>query len=150
QHRLPFAQTSSFSAKEPLELLHGDLCGPISPSTPSGKRYFLLLVDDYSRFMWLTLLNSKDEAFSAFKTVKTNVELELGFKVKGLWTDRGGEFTSKEFQSYCNLEGIKRYLVAPYSPQQNGVVERRNQTVIGMTRSMLKSKGCTDYGVAAG
>ena len=65
--------------------------------------------------------------------------------MQALRTDRGGEFTSIEFKEYCESSGIKRYLTAPYSPQQNGVVERRNQTVIGMVRSMLKCKNLPMY-----
>jgi hypothetical protein len=66
--------------------------------------------------------------------------MEKGCKLKALRNDRGGEFTSNEFKSFCKLNGIKHYLTAPYSPQQNGVVEQRNQTVVGMARSLLKSK----------
>ena len=101
----------------------------------------MLLVDDCTRFMWQVLIRDKDEAFEAFKKVKAAVEMEKNSKLKALRTDRGGEFTSNEFKTYCELLGIKRYLSAPYSPQQNGVVERRNQTVVGMARSLLKSMG---------
>jgi transposase InsO family protein len=66
--------------------------------------------------------------------------MEKGCKLKAFRSDRGGEFTSNEFKGFCELNGIKHYLTAPYSPQQNGVVERRNQTVVGMARSLLKSK----------
>jgi Reverse transcriptase (RNA-dependent DNA polymerase)/Integrase core domain len=123
-----------------LELLHGDLCGPILPQTPGGNRYFLLLVDDYSRYMWLVVLASKDKVFEGFKNLKVSLEVEQGKKLKGLRTDRGGEFRSSLFENYCKEHGIKRHLTAPYSPQQNGVVERRNQTIVAMARSMLKAK----------
>lgn len=69
------------------------------------------------------------------------VEKEANNTVKVLRTDRGGEFTSKEFESFCENTGIKRHLTAPYTPQKNGVVERRNRTMIAMTRSLLKEKG---------
>jgi hypothetical protein len=68
-------------------------------------------------------------------------EVEAEAKLKALRTDRGGEFKSNEFKVFCEAHGIQRYLTAPYSPQQNGVVERRNQTVVAMARSMMKSKG---------
>ena len=139
QRRNPFPTVTKFRAELPLELWHGDLCGPITPATHGGKRYFLLLVDDCTRFMWQVLIRSKDEAFEAFKKVKAAAEMEKNSKLKALRTDSGGEFTSNEFKQYCELMGIKRYLTAPYSPQQNGVVERRNQTVVGMARSLLKS-----------
>ena len=69
------------------------------------------------------------------------MEAESGKRLKVLRTDRGGEFTAVEFATYCVEEGVERHLTAPYSPQQNGVVERRNQTIVGMTRCMLKAKG---------
>ncbi|KAJ4740894.1 Transposon Ty1-H Gag-Pol polyprotein [Rhynchospora pubera] len=139
QRRSPFPQEAMFRAKEVLELVHGDLCGPIVPMTPAGNKFFLLMVDDYSRYMWIVLLKSKDMAFQAFKEIKIAAELEANAKLKAFRTDRGGEFRSNEFTSYCKQVGIKRYLTAPYSPQQNGVVERRNQTVVGMARSMMRS-----------
>ena len=91
--------------------------------------------------MWIVLLKTKDQALQAFRIVKMAAEVESEAKLKALRTDRGGEFRSSEFTKFCEAHGIKRYLTAPYSPQQNGVVERRNQTVVAMARSMLKSKG---------
>jgi transposase InsO family protein len=139
QRRVSFPQKAQFRASEVLELVHGDLCGPIQPSTPGGNRYFLLLVDDFSRLMWIVLLPSKEKAFMAFKAIKMMVEVEQNKKLKALRTDRGGEFKSTEFEDFCTENGIKRHLTAPYSPQQNGVVERRNQTIMGMVRSMMKT-----------
>lgn len=139
QRRASFPHKAQFRASETLELVHGDLCGPIQPSTPAGNRYFLLLVDDFSRFMWIALLSSKEKAFTAFKAIKVIAEVEQCKKLKVLRTDRGGEFKSVEFEDFCTENGIKRHMTAPYSPQQNGVVERRNQTVMGMARSMMKT-----------
>ena len=121
-------------------MLHGDLCGPITPPTPSGNRYFLLLIDDYSRYMWLALLPSKD---AAIKRIQAAAERKLGKLVRALRTDRGGEFLAKDFEQYCAELGLHRELTAPYSPQQNSIVERRNQSVVGTARSMLKEKGLT-------
>lgn len=73
------------------------------------------------------------------------VEQETGAVIKTLRTDRGGEFTSQEFQSFCEASGIQRHLTAPYSPQQNGVVERRNITLLEMTRSILKDMKIPNY-----
>ncbi|KAD4179568.1 hypothetical protein E3N88_28159 [Mikania micrantha] len=126
-------------AEKPLELIHADLCGPIAPCTSSGNRYFLLLVDDFSRFMWVYIIRSKDQAYEAFCKFKSVAESEFGCKVKALRTDRGAEFTSSRFEQLCSEDGIQRYLTAPYTPQQNGVVERKNQTVLGATRSMMKA-----------
>ncbi|CAA6669934.1 unnamed protein product [Spirodela intermedia] len=101
-----------------------DLCGPIAPETPNGSKYFLLLVDDRSRYMWVAMLPSKDRAAVAIKEIKARAEGESGLKLGVLRTDRGGEFTSHEFAEYCAGEGIHREHTAPYSPQ-----------------SMLKAKG---------
>jgi transposase InsO family protein len=132
QRRLPFPQQSSFRAKEMLELVHGDLSGPVTPATPGGRRYFLLLVDDLSRYMWVMILGSKGEAANAIRHVQVAAEAECGRKLCVLCTDNGGEFTAAEFASYCTDEGVQRHYSATYSPQQNDVVERRNQTVVGM------------------
>jgi hypothetical protein len=130
---------AKFRAADPLELVHADICGPITPPTPAGKRYFLLVVDDSSRYMWLVLLAAKDEAAEALRRFTAVAEMESGHRLRTLRTDRGGEFTSKDFTAFCLDRGTARHLTAPYSPQQNGVVERRNQTIVGMARSMLKA-----------
>jgi hypothetical protein len=96
-----------------LNLVHGDICGPITLTTPSSSRYFLLLVDDMSRYMWLCLLASKDQAPAAIRRFKVAAEVESGRKLKVLCTDRGGEFTSMEFRAYCTEEGIQRQLTNP-------------------------------------
>ena len=119
-------------------MVHADLCGPITPETPGGKRMFLLAVDDKSRFMWLVLLTSKDQAMAAIVQLQARAEAEAGQRLGTLRTDRGGEFTARTFNDYCIEHGVQRHLTAPYTLQQNGVVERRNQIVLGMARSMLK------------
>ena len=91
--------------------------------------------------MWIVLLSRKDEAPAAIKRWQAGVEVETSVKLRALRTDRGGEFTSTEFGEYCADRGVRRQLTAPYSPQQNGVVERRNQTVVGTARCLLKAKG---------
>jgi hypothetical protein len=91
-----------------LGLVHADLCGPIDPPTPGGKKYFLLLVDDHSRYMWIFLLASKDQASPAIKKFQAAVELESGRKLKMLHTNRGGEFTSSELGEYFAERGVQR------------------------------------------
>lgn len=131
--------SSYYRANYPLELVHGDLCGPITPSTMAGNKYVFVLIDDYSRYTWVFLMKNKGDAFGVFKNFKTMVESEVGRKIKVFRTDRGGEFNSHEFNQFCETEGIRRHLTAPYTPQQNGVVERKNRTLLDMTRSMLKA-----------
>jgi hypothetical protein len=139
--RTPLPHQALRRATEPLELVHGDICSPISPVTPSGNRYFLLLVDDYSRYMWVVLLPTKDGAPAAIKNVQAAAERKSGKQLRALRTDHRGEFTVNHFKEYFTELGTQRTLTAPYSPPQNGVIERRNQTVVGATRSMLKAKG---------
>ena len=112
--------------------MHGDLCGPVSPATPGGRRFFLLLVDDAMRFMWVSLLTTKSATADAIKRTQAEAEKVCGRKLNVLRTDNGREFTAGEFADYYADEGITRHYSAPYSPQQNGVVERRNQTVVGL------------------
>jgi len=141
QRRAPFPQQALGRSTEPLQLLHGDICGPITPPTPSGNRYFLLLVDDYSRYVWICLLPTKDAAAAAIKRVQAAAECKSGKKLLVLRTDRGGEFAATDFIEYCAELGVHRQLTVPYTPQQNGVVEWRNQSIVGTARSMLKAKG---------
>ncbi|WVZ62956.1 hypothetical protein U9M48_012644 [Paspalum notatum var. saurae] len=75
--------------------------------------------------MWLRLLTAKDQAAEAIKEIKARTEMEMGKKLRVLGTDSGGKFNSEDFARYCAGEGVGRHLTAPYSPQQNGVVERR-------------------------
>ena len=88
------------------------------------------MVDDASRFMWAVLLPSKDAAADAIKQVQAATEKESSHKLRVLRTDNGGEFTTAEFAAFCADEGIQRHFSAPYTPQQNDVVEHRNQTVV--------------------
>ena len=119
-HRTSFPNKSSFRATEPLELIHIDICGPITPTTLGGSRYFLLIIDDFSQLTWVSMLQCKSDAFESFKHFKNLAETEKGMKIRTLRSDRGGEFTSGEFSKYCLEHGMKRQLTAPYSPQQNG------------------------------
>ena len=113
---------------------------PIQPSTVGGRRYYFLLIDDYSRLMWVAFLKEKSDAFQHFKSFKNLVESESDEKVKCLRTDIRGEFNSEELKIYCEENEIKRHLTAPYPPQQNGVVERKNMKIMSCVRSMLKEK----------
>nr|GFA12573.1 zinc finger, CCHC-type [Tanacetum cinerariifolium] len=122
--RALFPNQTNTKSLEPLNLVCGDLCGPISPETESGKKYMFLLVDDCTWYMWVYFLKSKDEAFETFKQFKLKVENEVRKKLKSFRTEKGGKFTSMEFTRYCKENGILRQLTAPYSPQQNGIVKR--------------------------
>lgn len=95
--------------------------------------------------MWTILLKEKSDGFNKFKNFKRLVEQETRKHIHTFRTDRGGEFVSLEFNLWCDEAGIKRHLTAPYSPQQNGVIERRNKTLMEMTRSMMKHMSVPNY-----
>jgi len=117
QHREVMPKHSIWRANQKLELIHADICGPISPESNSGKRYILCFIDDFSRKSWVFLLATKSEAFFYFKQFKAMVEKETLLHVKCLRTDRGGEFTSNDFNEFCSQQGIKRQLTTTYTPQ---------------------------------
>lgn len=141
QHRVPFPKSSSWRATEKLQLIHSDLCGPITPSSNTQKRYLITFIDDFSRKTWIFFALEKSEAFQLFKMFKSSVEKDTGMFIKCLRTDRGGEYNSTEFKDYCKEHGIKRQLTAAYTPQQNGVAERKNRSIMNMVRTILTEKG---------
>ena len=129
-----------------LEIIHTDICGPFSTPCFNGQKYFISFIDDYSRFMYLYLIYDKAEALDAFKTYKTEVENQHEKKIKILRSDRGGEYYGKytehgqskgPFARFLESEGIIAQYTMPGTPQQNGVAERRNRTLMDMVRSML-------------
>ena len=113
----------------------------MSVESLGGSRYFLLFTDDYSRMSWVYFLKFKSEVFENFKRFKALVEKQSGRSIVALRSDRGGEFTSNEFATFCEKNGIHRELTAPYTPEQNGVAERKNRTVVEMARSMMNVVG---------
>jgi hypothetical protein len=101
-----FPKQSKYCTDKAMELVHGDLCGPVKPATPGRWRYFLLLVDDATCYMWVVLLTAKLEASSAIKRIQAVAEKECGRKLWVLRTDNRGEFTTAEFTAYYVDEGI--------------------------------------------
>ena len=120
-----------------LELVHTDVCGPMSVQARGGYEYFITFTDDYSRYGYVYLMCHKSEAFDKFREYKAEAEKQLGVHIKQLRSDRGGEYLSGEFKSYLAQEGIISQLSSLGTPQQNGVSERRNITLLDMVRSML-------------
>jgi hypothetical protein len=112
----------------------------VTPESNSGKRYPITFIDDFSRKCWVYFISAKSEAFIMFKKFKSIAEKKAGSSMGCLRTNRGGEFTSKDFNEYCFLNGIKRQLTAIYTPHQNGVAKRKNRTIMNLVRSMLSEK----------
>jgi len=140
QHRNSFPRESMWRASQPLQLLHADICGLISPISNSHKRNFFTFIDDFSRKLWVFFLTEKLDAFKRFQLFKTKVEKKIGISIRGLQTDRGGEFTLSKFFEFCATNGIHHQLTAAYTPQQNGVARRKNRTIMNMVRSLLTSR----------
>jgi transposase InsO family protein len=126
-----------YSTTRPLEIVHTDLVGPTTTKGLKCEKYFMLLVDDYTRMTAVFFLRNKLEAFENFKVYKELVQSEMDSKIKCLRYDNGGEFTSKEFMDYYRKHGIKSKLSIARTPQQNGVVERKNMIVQEMDRTIL-------------
>ncbi|CAL9021568.1 unnamed protein product [Prunus brigantina] len=148
--REPFPKEATSRAASPLELVHTDVCGPMQTTTKSGNRYFLTFIDDSTRMCWIYavrfatptiyFLRYKSEVFSVFKKFKAMVELQSVYKLKKLRSDKGGEYTSTEFSKFCDDMGMERQLTVAHSPQQNGVAERKNRSIVEMAKCMMFEK----------
>nr|GFA46767.1 hypothetical protein [Tanacetum cinerariifolium] len=117
--------------------LHMDLFGPTFIKSLNKKCYFLVITDDYSRFTWVFFLATKDETSPILKTFITGLENQLSLKVKVIRSDNGTEFKNSDINQFCELKGIKREFSVPRTPQQNGIAERKNRTLIEAARTML-------------
>ncbi|GJY26132.1 retrovirus-related pol polyprotein from transposon TNT 1-94 [Tanacetum coccineum] len=139
------AKRSSFksktvpSSKGRLNLLHMDLCGPMRVASINGKKYILVIVDDYSRYTWTLFLRSKDETPEVLKEFLTMIQRNLQAPVISVRTDRGTEFLNKTLNAFFKEEGIEHQTSTPRTPEQNGVVERRNRTLVEAARTMLSA-----------
>ena len=135
-HRSHF-ETSTNRAKELLELVHTDVCGRMREKSIGGAEYFLTFTDDKSRYTWVYPLKRKDQVFDQFLKWKSLVENSCGKRLKTLRSDNGGEYTSNKFEAYLTKEGIRHECTIPKTPEQNGVAERLNRTLVESSRSML-------------
>ena len=135
-------KSGKHTSKGILEYIHSDLWGsPGVEESLAGCKYFITFIDDFSRKVWIKFLRTKDEAFSSFREWKQLVETQTGKKVKCLRTDNGLEFCNKAFDGLCKEAGIKRHKTCSYTPQQNGVSERMNLTIMNKVRCMLAETG---------
>ena len=102
-----------------------------------GGFYFITFIDDYTRYSYVYLISHKSEALDCFRRYMRLVENQLDKSIKTLKTDCGREYLSKQYKELFDENGIARQLTMPYTPQQNGVVERRNRKLLEMVRSMM-------------
>ncbi|KAL1536649.1 Retrovirus-related Pol polyprotein from transposon TNT 1-94 [Salvia divinorum] len=138
--KIPFKK-GMHTSSSPLDYAHSDLWGPSPDVSEGGGRYFLSIIDDYSRRVWVYILKDKAQAFEKFKIWCVEVEVEKGKSLKCLRTDNGLEFLSLEFQKFCSDKGIKRHRTVPNNPQQNGTAERMNRTLMERVRCMMLGSG---------
>jgi hypothetical protein len=129
--------SSENRSKEILDLIHSDVCGPMTFASLNGYLYYVLFINDHSRKTWIYFLKTKDGILARFQELKDQVENLTGRKIKVLRSDNGGEYTSKDLNNFCIEVGIKREYIVPYKPQQNGVAERKNKTIIEETKAMI-------------
>ena len=136
QHRERFPRKSENRSNLPGQKIHSNLMVPMQHTSLGGSRYALVFTDDFSRKSWVFFLKHKSETIIKFLSFKKQLENEIGRSIQVLRTDRGGEYMSNEFMSYCKTNGIKRELTQANTPQQNGVSERRNRTIMERARSI--------------
>jgi transposase InsO family protein len=135
-HHDPFPQRASHRATSFLEPIHSDL-HQLPVLTSSGFRYWLLFIDNYSRYFWIYLLRKKSEMFDAFTQFKTMVEKQFDKSILCLHDDKGGEFIGIKWDAFFAQHGIRREHTDKVSPQQNGVAERLNRTLKELLVAML-------------
>ena len=139
--RKPFKSNGEVRAKHRLELVHSDVCGPMQTQSIGGSKYFVTFIDDFTRCCKVYFMKSKAEVLEKFKEFERIYSNECGARIKAIRTDNGGEYVSQAFKDYLAAKGIRHEKTAPYSPQQNGVAERRNRTLVESARSMISHAG---------
>ncbi|GJT83918.1 retrovirus-related pol polyprotein from transposon TNT 1-94 [Tanacetum coccineum] len=136
-HRASFKTKQNFSIRKRLHLLHMDLFGPVSPMFINHKKYTLVIVDEYSRYTWVYFLRKKSQAPEMFMSFIRMVENQNDVKVKQIRIDNGTEFRNHGLESFCDKKIISQNFSSPYTPEQDGVAERKNRTLIEAARTML-------------
>ena len=125
----------------PLELLHLDLFRPTRTTSLDGKKYGLVIIDDFSKFTWVIFLVRKDEACEAFKKFSKRVQNEKGFCIYTIRSNHGGEFKNHSFEKFCNENDISHNFSSARTPQQNVIVESKNKSLQEIATTMLFESG---------
>jgi hypothetical protein len=128
---------STMSTCKVFDLMHMDLFGPTTYLSIGGNKYGFVIVDDFTRFTWVFFLSDKSEVFDTFKTFLTRVHNEFEIRIKKVRSDNGSEFKNTRIEELCDHYGIGHQFSAKYTPQSNGLVERKNRSLLDMARSML-------------
>uniref|UniRef100_A0AAV1V1L6 Uncharacterized protein n=1 Tax=Peronospora matthiolae TaxID=2874970 RepID=A0AAV1V1L6_9STRA len=141
QTLVSYMSKSPEQAKELLEVIHSDVCGPTPTRTYSGRRYFVTFIDEYSHNCMVFLLKNKSEVATRFAEFVAWAETRTGKRVKHLRSDNDGEYTSGAMSKLCVYRGIVQKFTPPYTPQLNGVAERMNRTLVESVRCMMEHAG---------
>ncbi|PKU68164.1 Retrovirus-related Pol polyprotein from transposon TNT 1-94 [Dendrobium catenatum] len=139
-HKLSFERSNS-STKAPLELVHSDVWGPSPVPSHQGFRYYIIFVDDFSRFVWLFPLMFKSDVPNIFSNFVKFIEWQTNRKLKVIRTYGGGEFVNHHFRAVTKTTGIHHQTSCPYTPEQNGIAERKHRHIITTTRTLLQNAG---------
>lgn len=132
-------------AKRPLQLVHSDLMGPITPESHDGKKYILTFIDDFTHFTAIYLLKAKSEVFRFFKLFEAMATAHFNLQVSRFRCDNEREYLSTEMKDYFEEQGIQYEFTIRYTPEQNGVAERMNRTILEKARCMLLGSGLPKY-----
>jgi len=135
-----FVSKAPKRASVAVQVVHSYICGLFEVASLGGSKYFMTFVDEFTRMIWLYTIKLKIGAIKIFKRFKILVEKESDKSIKVLRTYDGGKYTSKEFEAFCTSQGIAHEVTTPYTPQHNGLAERRNRTLLDMARSMIEQK----------
>jgi len=145
QTKVSFKSKNVVSTERPIEMLHMDLFGPSRTISLGGNLYALVIVDDFSRYTWTLFLAAQNDTFHAFKRLAKMLENEKSSKIVSIQSDHGGEFQNEKFEHFCEKHGINHNFSAPRTPQQNGVVERKNRSLEELARTMLNENSLPKY-----
>ena len=136
QHKLPF-KIGQTRANHIGELIHMDLAGPMETTSFDGKKYFLIIVNDYSRAVWVEPLTLKSETVSKIKDYSQQFETGYGAKIRRIMADNGTEFVNNEMNQYLRDKGITLYTSVPYTHEQNGIAEQAICTIAEGAGTMM-------------
>ena len=142
--RKPFPSVGEIRSTRKLQLVHSDVCGPMQTQSIGGAKYFVTFIDDYTRCCAVYFMKHKSEVLEKFKEFEVTTTNAAGRGIGTLRTDNGGEYLSSAFQNYLKEKGIRHELTVPHSPQQNGVSERMNRTLVESARSMIAHAGLSN------
>ncbi|KAL4030324.1 hypothetical protein IC575_008560 [Cucumis melo] len=144
QHRVSFP-SQPYKPTQPFTLIHSDVWGPSKVTTLSGKRWFVTLIDDHTRFTWVYLITDKSKVSAIFQNFYHTIETQFHKKIAILRSDNGREFQNHNLSEFLALKGIVHQDSCVYTPQQNGVTERKNRHLLEVARSLMLSTFLPSY-----